>query len=167
MGLQISPSILSADFAHLADECAAVSGHADWLHVDVMDNHFVPNLTFGPPVVAAMKKVATRPLDVHLMITPCDPYLEAFAKAGSDYITVHAEAGPHLHRSLQAIRALGKKAGVSINPATPASAHPATKAAVRATPPPVASVAMATTATTPTCTAPQTTAVRRLCASVS
>jgi len=116
----IAPSILSADFARMGDEVRAVDeAGADWIHVDVMDGHFVPNITIGPLVVEAIRPVTQKPLDVHLMIAPADPYIEAFAKAGSDVITVHAEAGPHLHRSLGAIRKLGKKAGVSLNPATP------------------------------------------------
>ena len=120
--LQIAPSILSADFAKLGDEVRAIdAAGADWIHVDVMDGHFVPNISIGPMVVQAIRPVTDKPFDVHLMIAPCDPYLEAFAKAGSDIITVHVEAGPHIHRSLQAIRALGKKAGVTLNPGTPVS----------------------------------------------
>jgi len=121
--LRIAPSILSADFARLGEELRAVTAAgADYIHVDVMDGHFVPNLTIGPMVVKALRPHSALPFDVHLMIAPVDPYIPDFAKAGADIITVHAEAGPHLHRSLQLVKHQGKKAGVSLNPATPISA---------------------------------------------
>jgi ribulose-phosphate 3-epimerase len=117
----ISPSILSADFAKLGEDVRAIDeAGADWIHVDVMDGHFVPNITIGPGVVKALRPHSAKPFDVHLMISPIDPFLDAFAEAGADIITVHPEAGPHLHRTIQRIKGLGKKAGVSLNPATPA-----------------------------------------------
>lgn len=121
--MKISASVLAADFSRLGDEIEKIdAAGADWIHLDVMDGHFVPNISFGAPIVASARGSTKKPFDVHLMIAPADPYLAAFAKAGADTITVHAEAGPHLDRSLEAIRALGKRAGVALNPATPASA---------------------------------------------
>src|SRR5690606_7493724 len=111
----LAPSLLAADFARLADDIAKVEQDADWLHLDVMDGHFVPNITFGPPLVAAVRRVSALPLDVHLMISNPDAYIDAFAEAGADMITVHAEASVHLHRTIQAVRAAGRRAGVALN----------------------------------------------------
>jgi ribulose-phosphate 3-epimerase len=116
----VAPSLLAADFARLGEEVAAIeAAGADWLHLDIMDGHFVPNISFGPPIVKSLRKLTKMPFDVHLMIAPVDPFLQAFAEAGADHIMFHPEAGPHPHRSLQAIKALGCKAGLVLNPGTP------------------------------------------------